>query len=376
MIRAIGKALENLSEGRDMFCARENGSHFLILRKANQGKKLEDIHDFDILPAIQRIIGERYAVSLSYGINLCTNLERNVVDIIEYANSAMIRGSQLQTTTFTHYTEKLYEEDERILNITYRMDYALKHKEFEVRYQPKFSVSTQRICGAEALVKWEPKIGSAVSPEEFIPVFERNGFIEKIDMYVLEEVCHLIGRMKKEPGFPIIAVNLSGVTLMNKELIPRINYIFEKYNIEKNQVEFEINEGTVLENERAFTILVNALKKSGFKVVIDDFGLGGSSLEKLVSIPADGLKIRKSFIQALSFNERSRILLKELIVMAKQLKFEVTIADVDTEAQRRALGEYEFEIVQGSFYEESMSCEEFIEVSRENKEYELGGGYW
>ena len=176
------------------------------------------------------------------------------------------------------------------------MEKALDEREFIVYYQPKVDIKTEKIIGAEALVRWISKKNGFMNPGEFIPIFEREGFIIELDFFILEEVFKLIKEWLDNGKDPItISVNQSRVHLSNPFYIERLENLIKKYEIPTKYVELELTESLFMEIDTAIDT-VNKLKGLGFSISIDDFGSGFSSLNMLKSIPIDVVKIDREFL--------------------------------------------------------------------------------
>lgn len=248
------------------------------------------------------------------------------------------------------YREKQYES---------RFTDALRRREFKAYYQPKVNTEEYRIVGAEALVRWEHN-GRLVSPAEFIPLFERNGMICKLDFYMLEQVCMDIRewlQMGIDPGR--VSVNLSRRHLTNTNLAEDIMNILRKYEIESRYIEIELTETVDARETELLVAFVKNMQKYNILMSIDDFGTGYSSLNLLRSFPVDVLKIDKSFIDTVG--DVDRIILSNIIRIAKELKMDVVAEGVETVEQMKRLRDMNCKIVQGYLFDRPMPKEEYVQ---------------
>lgn len=205
-----------------------------------------------------------------------------------------------------------------------RMEYALENREFVVYLQPKVALRDGRMVGAEALVRWRRQDGSIIPPDEFIPFFERNGFVTRIDLYVLDRVLERMS-VWKAAGKRLVplSVNISRIHGDSPNQAEKILELTRRWGIEPAMIEFELTETALFQNAGRVRSLLEKLMEMGFGVSIDDFGAGYSSLNVLPSIPANILKLDKGFLQGRGFNERNRTLVRHMISMAVDLNFRV-----------------------------------------------------
>ncbi len=260
------------------------------------------------------------------------------------------------------YSQKLLKEAE----ITSKMHDALRNHEFEVYLQPKFNLDEGLLIGAEALVRWREKNGNLVFPNEFIPLFERNGFIVELDRYVLKCVCSTIRKWFEEGRKPItISVNCSRCNLLHKNFVSEIGSIVDLYSVPHEYIEIELTETITIENKVIIADLFAELKDAGFKISIDDFGAGYSSLSLLKNLKADTLKMDRSF-----FNEKDEIVRAEYVVdgfvkLSHNLDMYVVAEGIETEEQIEALKKLSCDAVQGYYYSKPIPIFEFEEKYKE-----------
>ena len=267
---------------------------------------------------------------------------------------------------YSVYNSKLLEKINEERFIENHMQQALEDHEFFIMYQPKISLLDDKIVGAEALVRWNsPKLG-LLTPDVFIPLFERNGFITKLDYYVYEEVFKFIQKrlMKDEPIVPI-SVNMSRNHNKPEKFIHDFMEIFTKYSIPPNLIQLEILERSVMDNTTLQDI-TEKLHKEGFTVAMDDFGSGESSLNMLTKIPVDVLKFDREFLDASTDSEgridkKSEKFIQILINLSKNLEKQTVFEGVETQAQRDFLRSINCDQAQGFFYSKPLSEQDFMQ---------------
>ena len=240
------------------------------------------------------------------------------------------------------------------------MEKALKGREFVVYLQPKYSVRTQRLAGAEALVRWvSPEMGF-VSPGDFIPLFERDGFILRLDDYILHEVCRIQRDfLDKGRALVPVSVNISRAHFADRALAQHIASIVDEHGVPHTAIELEMTESAFFDDKLVLLNTVNQLHKLGFAVSMDDFGSGYSSLNSLKDLPLDTVKLDKAFFDAASDVDRGVSLIRDTIQMAKNLDMQVVAEGIETREQVEFLAETGCDLIQGFFFAKPMPVADF-----------------
>lgn len=238
---------------------------------------------------------------------------------------------------------------------------SIKNNEFIIFLQPKFDTITEKIVGAEALVR-KLKDGKLIMPNEFIPQYEKTGIITKLDTYVLEEVCKLQKKWKNLnlPLLPI-SINESRHHLKNKNHMQELQEIISRYDANANLIELEMTETTIVEDILLAKGAAESVKKLGFIVSMDDFGTGYSSFNILKDIEIDILKIDKEFFNNLENNKRAQIIIETIIQMCKRLKIKTVAEGIETEEQVKFLKKVGCDIIQGYYFSQPITITEFEE---------------
>lgn len=261
----------------------------------------------------------------------------------------------------------MVSETERKKQIEAEMQTALEQGEFQIYLQPKVNMITDRVYGAEALSRWIHPVEGMRSPDTYVPVFEENGFIVSLDMFMFEEVCKLKQRWHREEAefasIPI-SVNMSRLHLFRKEFVDELLRLTKQYDVDPSEIEIEITESVYLNDNTELIQAVDGLKDCKFYVSIDDFGSGYSALSMLKDIPADTIKIDKEFLQLSSNSERGKKVVKNVIMLCKDLKLNVMVEGVENEQQIEFLTAHGCEIAQGFYYSRPIPVEEFEEYTK------------
>ena len=269
-------------------------------------------------------------------------------------------------TQYSIYNSKLLEKINEERFIESHMQQALDAHEFFVMYQPKISLANDKIVGAEALVRWNSQKFGLLTPDKFIPLFERNGFITKLDYYVYEEVFKFIQKklLKNEEVVPI-SINMSRNHNRPEKFMHDFMEIFTKYSIPAHLIQIEILERSVMDNTTLQDV-TEMLHKEGFSVAMDDFGSGESSLNMLTKIPVDVLKFDREFLNASTdaegkIDKKSEKFIRILISLSKNLDKQTVFEGVETQAQRDFLRSIECDQAQGFFYSKPLSEQDFVQ---------------
>ncbi len=367
----VARALEEAFKDFEVLLCRKVDDQFVIVRRIDEGGLIEDICEKYIAPSIQQVVGEKYNLSLSFGIVPLSDRNGQLSMYLAQAENARKQSKVEHKTNFVRFDDAMKKYYENKLNVTYRMKEAMSNREFALVYQPKINFNTLKVDGAEALVRWFPKEGRTIFPDEFIPVFEQNGFILSLDLYVLEEVCKFIKENNQKMEIPKISVNLSAYSIVAEDLIAHIAEIIDIYDINPKQIEFELTESAVERDPKLFLDVVQELKECGFSVSIDDFGAGVSSLNRISTIEAHVLKLDKAFFNVEGKEEKNRLVVSNVIRMAKDLNMMVVSEGVETKEQALWLREIKSDYAQGYYFAKPMDEESFKELLQENKVYSL-----
>lgn len=279
---------------------------------------------------------------------------------VNLANYAM---DEIQRTTHNEcilYDETMYNKVLVQKEVEKDMWGAIQNKEFEAFYQPKYNIDTKELIGAEALVRWRHHNKGLLSPGVFIPIFEKNQFIIQVDLYIFECVCIFLQSLIKEGVelFPISS-NFSRLHLNHTDFVDKLTSIVDKYQVPPAYLEIEITETVATENFDQFINTIKQLKERGFKVSIDDFGSGHSSIQLLYKLPIDVLKFDKDFVDNKDVSEMELELMDSIITVTLKNGIKIICEGVETKEQEEFVRKHNCIYVQGFLYSKPVEEKEF-----------------
>lgn len=362
----IAKVLVNAVKQGEL-CARVSSDNFaLLLEDAGTETELVD----RIRQMFRNITEESKpeevinvsSLNFSCGI-YCIEGKMDINTIRANANLARTESKKSIVDEIIFYDENLKNRRVEEKEIEYEAEEALANKEFLVYFQPKYDVSSEKIIGAEALVRWNHPVRGMMSPGLFVPVFENNGFITEVDLYVLDQVCGLIESWINSGIPPIcISVNLSRVHLHEQDLVKQLTEVVNRHKVPPEFIEFELTESAFYEKTDSLLRIMSEIKEAGFRLSMDDFGSGYSSLNLLRRLPVDVLKLDKVFLEECDEDDnetRGKRIVRHVISMAKDLEMEVLAEGVETLDQKEFLQTAKCDMIQGYFYARPMPLKEF-----------------
>lgn len=274
-----------------------------------------------------------------------------------------------------NYLKRYYIYDDKLENITLQessvqaeMEGALKNEEFKIYYQPKVSSKNEKMVGAEALVRWE-KNGNTVPPDSFVPIFEKNMFIIKLDLYVFEKVCQDIVEWKNKYKYmPVISINVSKEHFFNENFIDDYCDIANKYGIDITKIDLEITESATVDKNIDIIKILNKIKQKGFMISLDDFGTGYSCLNIIQDMPIDIIKIDKSFIRKADLTRKKPNLIEDILFIAKHIGVKTIAEGAETKEQVEFLNMLGCDMIQGYYYSAPINKSNFEKYFCQNKQ--------
>ena len=301
-----------------------------------------------------------YDINTSFGIYLVND---RVVPINLMCDRAMMasttaKGNVIRFCAF--YDEQYREDMIKASQIEGDMGKALKNHEFKMYLQPKYRLINAELCGAEVLARWIHPLKGIISPVDFVPLFEKNGFILKLDEYMWEEACKALRSWIDAGRRPVpLSVNISRYHIRHNNLEHVLRKLLEKYRLTPDLLHLEITESLFLDKPEELNRVLVRLSKMGFKLEVDDFGSGYSSLNLIRNISVDTIKIDKDFLDSEMASEKGKIVVNHTIDMAKDLNLQVVAEGVETKEHVEFLRNSNCDIAQGFYFSKPMPLEEF-----------------
>ncbi|HBG7672540.1 TPA: EAL domain-containing protein [Clostridioides difficile] len=361
LLITIAKALkEELTEGEvyarlssdyfAIFCDYKNGKNKLI-------RKIDSIRN-----NIESNLSIVFEISLCVGIYFVEEGEVDIQKAVNKANMArsVAKGKNINYAIYNEDVRNKLSEESMILD---DIKIALVKNQFEVYYQPKFSLVTGEMIGSEALIRWNHPEHGFISPAVFIPIAEKSKLILKIGRFVFERVCNDLSEWKKQ-GKKIVpvSINLSRVELYQPDIVKFINKTIQMYKLSSDLIEIEITETVAINELNILKNVLNELRKYGFSISMDDFGTGYSSISCLRDMPIDILKLDKSFLNGIEHDERSRNIAKSIVSLAKSLDLVVIIEGVESKEQAELMKQFGCDLVQGFYFARPMPAKNFLDL--------------
>lgn len=346
------------------FCCRDNSDRFALLLHYSGKEVLTDRLKqlVDTIASCQLDDVQEYHILCNCGVKIIESFSNKInVDVFwDRANLALKNAKGYHDSTTVFYGDGLHDKEVKRNEIEQCMHAALDNREFKMYLQPKVLLNTSAVCGAEALVRWIRPDGSLIYPDEFIPVFEQNGFITDLDMYMLEEACVFLNRLEKNGYADIcISVNQSRILFYKADYLNEIQRIIHKYHCDPSRIILEVTEGITMDNLDEMKVLVRELHKMGFAVSMDDFGSGYSSLNILKELDIDELKLDRVFLSDTAEKEKRDIIMKNIITLARELQITTVTEGVEDAAQAEFIHSIHCDIGQGYYFAKPMPEDAF-----------------
>lgn len=364
LLFGVAEALKQ-GVGSHGICGRFNGDQFVFLTgrdwvyKNEAFQKMRD--EIAKLPRAGKVNVRWGVYSVSdRGVSVETMCDRAILA------AGSIKGQYGKY--LAQYDEELRRKLLRERSITDGMEAALEEGQFEVYFQPKYASGDESMAGAEALVRWRHPQWGLQSPGLFIPIFEKNGFITRLDQYIWQKVCELLQRWDRK-GYPAVSVsvNVSRADIYNADLLDMLTAMVHAYGLEPSRLHLEITESAYTENPGQLIETVRGLRERGFVIEMDDFGSGYSSLNMLTNLPIDMLKLDMQFIRNETAKPENQGILRFIIEIARWLKLRVVAEGVETKEQFERLKKIGCDYVQGYYFAKPMPAGEFEALIGEGK---------
>ena len=296
------------------------------------------------------------------GLYPVSNVFLAVSQMCDRAHTAMSTAKGRYTQRFAWYDDKMREDEVEDHLILRDMAGALADGQFSINIQPIFNIDTGEDFSGEVLVRWYHPLKEYIPPTRFIPIFEKNGFVARVDRFVWDEACKLLAYEKEHFGRVIpVSVNLSRLNFYDEKLVEYILGLIKQYGLEPWMLKLEITESAYTDNMHLLIDTVARFQKEGFKILMDDFGSGYSSLNMLRNMPVDILKLDMRFLEDIQNDPRARAIVKNVVNLARDIDMDVIIEGVETREQLDFLKSIGCKNIQGFLFAYPMTKEDYLD---------------
>ncbi|MBR0474213.1 MAG: EAL domain-containing protein [Erysipelotrichaceae bacterium] len=362
----LGHILRGIINANGGIVCRREADTFLMYRPHQENCSA-------LMEEISKALGDDNHIRLRMGVYYNVDREIDIERRFDRAKSAADTVRNNYKNNIGIYDVSLHEAEVFAEQLLEDFPTAINEKQFVVYYQPKFDVrpSEPQLSSAEALVRWKhPQLGM-ISPGIFIPLFEENGLIQQLDTYVWRETASQIRKWKTELGMNIpVSVNVSRVDMYDPDLIYTLEDIVHEFDLDYSELFLEITESAYTDNSEQIISEVNKMREKGFRIEMDDFGSGYSSLNMISSLPIDALKLDMQFIRNAFKQRKDTRLLEIVITLAESLNVPTIAEGVETAEQMFTLKTMGCDYVQGYYFSTPLPADEFSEYVRNLKKEE------
>jgi diguanylate cyclase (GGDEF)-like protein/PAS domain S-box-containing protein len=369
MLIELSQRIRKIISKRDTL-ARFGGDEFVVIMNIDGEKVNVSTLAGEILSAIREpidVYGYHLHMTASIGIALYPDDGEEGGTLIKHADSAMYFAKEQGKDTYRFYTKQLSLDVQRRLDLEQELSRALERGEFSLLYQPQYELKSRKICGAEALLRWNSPLLGNVPPDQFISIAEETGMIVKIGYFVLEEACREYMRWREE-GLDLkwIAVNLSSMQFREENMLKNFAKIIEKTGIPPNCLELEITERIMMEYSENNLSVIKDLREMGCGIAIDDFGTGYSSMSYLKSLELDKIKIDKSFVDDLPDDSNDVEVSTAIITLSQSLGYLVVAEGIETKAQEDFLRDQGCDYGQGYYFSMALGSDALVDFANKH----------
>ena len=295
------------------------------------------------------------------GIYPVSNVFLAVSQMCDRAHTAVAIAKGRYSQRYAWYDEKMREDEVEEHLILRDMAGALAEGQFSINIQPIFNIETGEDFSGEVLVRWYHPLKEFIPPARFIPIFEKNGFVARVDRFVWNEACKLLAYEKETFGrVTPVSVNLSRLNFYDEHLVDYILGLIKQYNLEPWMLKLEITESAYTDNMHLLIDTVARFQKEGFKILMDDFGSGYSSLNMLRNMPVDILKLDMRFLEDIQTDSRAQAIVRNVVNLARDIDMEVIIEGVETQEQLDFLKSVGCKNIQGFLFAYPMTKDDYL----------------
>ena len=363
LLQAVSKRLLDSVRDSDIV-ARVGGDEFIILLSKISSKDniryiVEKIVN-TISASFNDLADEPIYIGTSVGISIFPEQSDNIDDIIKYADIGMFEAKKNGRNGYQFYSNNMSKDILEKTSIERDLRSAVLSNEFILHYQPQVDAEKNRVISTEALIRWKHPIIGLMPPMKFIDIAEESELIVEIGKWVIFQACSQMVQWRKDNIFiEKISVNVSTIQFLKTDMVETITTILEKTGCDPHHLEIEITESVLIQNKESMSKTLETLREIGVEFAIDDFGTGYSSLAYLKQLPFNTIKIDRSFVLEIPFNEDNIAITKSVIALGKSFNYKIIAEGVETKEQLEFLKELNCDLIQGFYYSKPMPAEDF-----------------
>ncbi|WP_299182671.1 EAL domain-containing protein [uncultured Neptuniibacter sp.] len=362
LLREVSQRLARRVRSSDTL-ARIGGDEFIIVLESFSNDQAPATIAQDIIDSIKdpiSVMGHKLNISVSIGIALFPRDSDDIHMLIKHADIAMYRAKELGRNRFRYYTQTLSERTEKRLKTEAALREAMGNHQFSLYYQPITHIETGKVTRAEALIRWHhPELGM-VPPDYFIPIAEENGLIHEIGLWVMTEACRQFKRWEAEQlGIRSISINVSSIQFQQGDLISRFAAILSQEQVDAHSIGIEITEHYLMDQTERNIAYLTDLKDAGHNILVDDFGVGYSSMSYMKRLPLDIIKIDRSFISDIPADKNDIQITQAIIALTHSLGYGSVAEGVENTEQLAFLQQIGCDYAQGYYFSRPLPPKEF-----------------
>jgi len=364
LLSLIAKRFQNTIKDRGLI-GRLGGDEFLICFTEMKSSAEVKCLIKDIQTDMKRpfkIAGVQKEITLSIGVSYYPNDGDDCETLIKHADMAMYAAKKAGRNNYSEYESCLEHDMLSKITMYEEIKNSIQEEQFELYYQPKHSVKDENIVGVEALIRWPHPEKGFISPGEFIPLAEDTDLIIPLGNWVIRKAFRQYREWNTISPIDLhLSINISPKQFIDDNFIPFLLRSVKEFSVSPKKIDLEITESLAIENTELTLEKINQLKKIGFKITMDDFGTGYTSLTYLSKFPLDRIKIDQSFIRDITSNKNHAAIVQSLVSVAKNLDIKVTAEGVETKDQLLYLQEWDCDEIQGYYYSKPIPSNSFVE---------------
>ena len=366
VVQQYGQFLGTFADENVIICHVNSDMYCIAIYDPRGTRSVEHIHK-SIQEKVQQGFvlsnGTEIRLSVSVGVAEYPESSKSPLELINCAEIVMFKAKSSGKASIQYFDAPILQDFLQNVTIENKLKEAVFNKNFSLHFQPQYFTGTGRLRGVEALIRWRDENNNMISPAVFIPIAEKNGAIIPIGSWVIEESIRNYAEWKRKYGYPfIMSINISAIQYKRKDFVTKLLGILQKYEVKPQEIELEITESILIEDFEEVKNKLMTLRDYGIRISLDDFGTGFSSLSYLNGLPIDTLKIDKSFVDKVIFDESTKIIMEAIVSMVNRLGYESVAEGVETKEQLDYMKKIGCDVIQGYYMAKPMPAEDLEQL--------------